>query len=116
VISYRDILKVFSPKSPTHEVMDQEFNQPKFYGINNPTYSRLSDTSDSDEEMDLDEVICSRKRTRPTPLDTKVKRDKFGIFMTGTTQTVDLLHDLALSSSDSEMDEVAAIIEANILQ
>jgi hypothetical protein len=85
VISYRDILKVFSPKSPINEAMDPEFTKPKFYGINNPTFSRLSDTSDS-EEMELDEVICSRKRTCLTPLDTKVKRDQFGVFM--STQTV----------------------------
>jgi hypothetical protein len=95
--------------------MDPEFNKPKFYGINNPMYSRLSDTSDSEEEIELDKVICSRQRTPPTPLDTKVKRDKFGIFM--STQTMDLQEDLALSpsDSDSEMDEVAAMIEANIL-
>jgi hypothetical protein len=65
--------------------------------------------------MDLDEVICARKRTLPTPLDTRVRKDQFGVFM--STQTVDLEEDLALSSSDSdsEMEDVAAMIEANIL-
>jgi hypothetical protein len=73
----------------------------------------LSDSDNSDNETDINEVICSRKKTRPIPLDMKVKRDKFGIFTLGHIM---LEEDLALSEdSDDDLEDMAQRIEKEIL-
>jgi hypothetical protein len=94
--------------------MEEVYTKPKYFGILNPTYSRLSDSFDSEDERDINEMTCARKRTCPAPLNANPKR-----FNKIPSQEVNLEEDLALSSSDSEsdsdMEEVAAIIEANIL-
>jgi hypothetical protein len=107
----------FSPKSPAYKAMEEEYTKPKYFGIPNPGYSKLSDSSDSsdsEDESDINEMICARKRTCPAPLNVNPKRSNII-----PAQQVNLEEDLALSSSDSEsdsdMEEVAAIIEANIL-
>jgi hypothetical protein len=35
--------------------------------------TRLSETSD-DEEIDINNIICTRKQTKPAPLDLKAKK------------------------------------------
>jgi hypothetical protein len=119
VTNYIDILKVFSPKSKV--VCEPEYVKSRFFGIKNPTC--LSDTDLSDEEIDLEEelnfTICACKRTMPAALCPSNKKAKIlpptSNPSTSTTCNVD--EDLALSSSsiDDSMDEVANLIERNII-
>jgi hypothetical protein len=57
----------------------------------------------------IDELICSRKRTRPMSLDTVVRRDKFGIFCTAKRPDFKVLEDdLRLSSSEESINPASA--------
>jgi hypothetical protein len=70
--------------------------------------------SESDEENQVMNTICSRTPTKPTPLDVRVKKDSLGLFMCGKEQ---LAEDLALSSdssSEDDLEEAAKKIETLI--
>jgi hypothetical protein len=86
-----------------------------------PTFKKTQLSDTSDEEDDINNTICSRKQTRPSPLDLKARRDSLELWMVGKQwSSHNLEKDLQLSSSTEESDdeylkELADEIENNIM-
>jgi hypothetical protein len=114
VTNYLDILRIFSPKSK-ETVCEPDQLKSRYFGVRNPEYlsDSSSDESNSEEEINLE--ICARKRTMPTlscPIGKKAKPTANPV----PEPNFNLADDLALSSSsESSMDEIADIIERNIM-
>jgi hypothetical protein len=116
VTNYLDILRIFSPKSK-ETVCEPEELKSGYFGVRNPEYlsDSSSDESNSEEEINLE--ICARKRTMPTLSCPTGKKAKVAPAANPVPEiNFNLADDLALSSSsESSMDEIADIIERNIM-
>jgi hypothetical protein len=116
VTNYLDILKVFSPKSK-EVIFEPEELKGGYFGVRNPEYLSDSSSDESNSEEDYNRAICARKRTMPAlPCPTGKKAKGTPMATPSPGDNINLAEDLALSSSsDSSIDEIADIIEKNIM-